>query len=513
MTPDAPFLYDVPYPPASLGQLVPLGLWQFDAEGASGPPTLLLDAPACRLLGLPAGEGAVRLDWIALGDAGAPWRHAAQQLQLQGGSFAVEIEVPLAGVHAGTVRLAVHGLGAGTGPSSRVSGVLMAAMALADMPITAAAAASVADLLEVERLDALARLNRELRVPLNAMLGLAQLIEADALAGADDPTVGHSRAILSSGRQMLDMIDELLVLRDAGLAAPRATLMPLDVEETLHRWMLPEATYVATVQPSGAAHVWADPVLMRRLITIAGGREIARVRGTGAGASVSFDASSGSQQVRLNFVHHYRDVRRPDERSALRVELVRRLSQAMGGALRIDDREDGVTFEVSLRRAHPHGEPSEAAVARPGAAATTAAVAAAKALAGSVLCVEDDPSTLLLMRHALAVYPGIRLRTAATVTQALDLIAEEAPDLVLLDLVLPGAGGDEVLRSLRAGARRDATACVVLSSIVDASVRERLMAAGADEFLAKPIRLDTLHATLVRFLTPPAAPVAPARAA
>ena len=59
--------------------------------------------------------------------------------------------------------------------------------------------------------------------------------------------------------------------------------------------MLPEATCVPAVQPSGAAHVRADPVLMRRLITIV------RVRGSGADASVGFDASSGSEQVRLNF--------------------------------------------------------------------------------------------------------------------------------------------------------------------------------------------------------------------
>jgi len=83
--------------------------------------------------------------------------------------------------------------------------------------------------------------------------------------------------------------------------------------------MLPEATCVPAVQPSGAAHVRADPVLMRRLITIV------RVRGSGADASVGFDASSGSEQVRLNSVHRCREVRRPDERSALRVELLRRL--------------------------------------------------------------------------------------------------------------------------------------------------------------------------------------------
>jgi len=502
MKPDASTLSEALQPPASPGHLVPVGLWQIVEDGSSGPGSLWLDAQARQLLGLPAGDDAARLDWSVLGDAAAPWRHAVQRLRQKGGSFAVEIDVPRAGA-CPLQHLVVHGLCASPGPSSRVSGALMASAALAGVP---AAAASVADLLEVERLDALARLNRELRVPLNAMLGLAQLIEAAALVGADDPALVHSRAILSSGRQMLDMIDELLVLRDAGLAAPRATLMPLDIEETLHRWMLPEATYVAAVQPSGAAHVWADPVLMRRLITIAGGREIARVRGTGAGASVSFEASSGSEQVRLSFAHRYRDVLRPDESSALRVELVRRLSQSMSGDLRIDDREDGVTFEVSLRRAHPHGEPADAPALRPEAAAAPGR----QVLAGSVLCVEDDPSTLLLMRHALAVYPELRLRTAATVAEALRLIADEPPDLVLLDLVLPGASGDEVLRSLRAGTRRGATACVVLSSIVEASVRERLMSAGADDFLAKPIRLDTLHATLVRFL---AASQAPATAA
>jgi len=163
--------------------------------------------------------------------------------------FAVEIDVPRAacrrrqpasggaplvlGLCAACAPL-VRRWCAAAGPSPRVSSALMPSVALAGVP-AAAAAASVAELLEVEWLDALARLNRELRVPLNAMLGLAQLIETAAKTSPDDSTLGHSSAILSSGRQMLDMIDELLVLRDAGLAALRTTLMPLDIEGTLHR--------------------------------------------------------------------------------------------------------------------------------------------------------------------------------------------------------------------------------------------------------------------------------------
>jgi CheY-like chemotaxis protein len=366
----------------------------------------------------------------------------------------------------------------------------------------------VADLLEVERRDALARLNRELRVPLNAMLGFAQLIEADAAQRAGHDALRQSRAILSSGRQMLDMVDELLVLREAQLGERSATLMPLDVEATLRRWMLPEATFAADPQHAGPVHAWADPVLMRRLITIAGGREIARAPGTGSGAFVTFDATGAADTVRLRFLHAYRDPRNPDQRSQLRVELVRRLVHAMGATLEIQDLEDRVAFEVGLRRAHvPRADSSWPAA--PPVAGSFAALEPADpkgaGISGSVLCVEDDPTTLMLMQHALGAYQGVRLRTATTAAEALRCVAEEMPDLVLLDLVLPGAGGEEVLRRLRRGALHGSgrgPACVVLSSMVDPEVRDRLMAAGADGYLAKPVRLRHLHDTLLRLLGP-----------
>lgn len=111
---------------------------------------------------------------------------------------------------------------------------------------------------------------------------------------------------------------------------------------------------------------------------------------------------------------------------------------------------------------------------------------------GTVLCVEDDPTSRLLVERVVARRPRMTLATAATGEEGLALAFENPPDVVLLDLRLPDLPGDEVLRRLKGRPETAASCVIVLSAEAHALRRDELLAAGADDYLTKPIDVTRL---------------------
>ena len=119
---------------------------------------------------------------------------------------------------------------------------------------------------------------------------------------------------------------------------------------------------------------------------------------------------------------------------------------------------------------------------------------------GTVLCIEDDPTSRLLVERIVARRPQMTLYTAATGEEGLALALQSPPDVVLLDLRLPDLPGDEVLRRLKARPETAGSRVIVLSAEAHALMRDELIAAGADDYLTKPIDvarlLDILDASV-----------------
>ncbi|MDO8665426.1 MAG: response regulator [Gemmatimonadales bacterium] len=108
-----------------------------------------------------------------------------------------------------------------------------------------------------------------------------------------------------------------------------------------------------------------------------------------------------------------------------------------------------------------------------------------------VLVVDDERDITALVAYHLAK-AGYRVATAGTGPAALDAIAKEPPDLVVLDLMLPGRSGYEVLDELR---RREETrdiGVILLTARKDEADRIKGLAGGADDYLTKPFSPDEL---------------------
>ncbi|HXZ91891.1 MAG TPA: response regulator [Burkholderiales bacterium] len=113
-----------------------------------------------------------------------------------------------------------------------------------------------------------------------------------------------------------------------------------------------------------------------------------------------------------------------------------------------------------------------------------------------VLVIDDQESTRLLLAHIVSRHPNTRVVLAGTCEQALQLAAATTYDLILLDLMMPGIGGFEVLRRLRVGSTNRWTPVVVVSALDDREAKLRCKALGANGFVAKPIARADIVAAL-----------------
>ena len=109
----------------------------------------------------------------------------------------------------------------------------------------------------------------------------------------------------------------------------------------------------------------------------------------------------------------------------------------------------------------------------------------------NILAVDDIPLNLLLVQKMLSRLK-FEIRTAATGQQALDAVAERKPDLILLDLMMPGIDGFEVIKRLREDPATANIRIIILSALNSNEDVVRGFDLGANDFIMKPIIMEKL---------------------
>ena len=109
----------------------------------------------------------------------------------------------------------------------------------------------------------------------------------------------------------------------------------------------------------------------------------------------------------------------------------------------------------------------------------------------SILVVDDVPLNILLIKKMLSQYT-FELRTANSGQAALDAIAQKKPDLILLDLMMPGIDGFEVIRRLRAQDETKELPIIILSALNSEQDISKGFQLGANDFINKPIIMEKL---------------------
>ena len=352
----------------------------------------------------------------------------------------------------------------------------------------------------------LARLSHELRTPLNAIRGFSQLLSADELSAGQTEAVEH---VSAASEHMIRLVDELLDTAriEAGefRVEPTAVSVRGVVEEVaeLQRGIAADAGIALEVGDVAELAVRADPGRLRQVLlnlvsnAIAynrpGGRVTLAARGA-PGARVELEVSDTGQGIPAGlldrlFVPYDRLDRGPETSGlGLGLALSKRLVEAMDGTVDVESTVgEGTRFVGSLPQAE--SPPPSARTPAGGARGTSR----------TVLYVDDNPTNIRLVELLLR---GRRVAVVGAASASAGFAAAEAalPQLILLDLELPDGSGETLLGRLRADERFRAVPIVIVSGDASRETVRRLLAAGADEYLTKPLEVDRAAALIERLL-------------
>jgi signal transduction histidine kinase/CheY-like chemotaxis protein len=357
--------------------------------------------------------------------------------------------------------------------------------------------------------DFLSAMSHELRTPLNAILGFAQLVES----GLPAPTPTQKRnleQILKAGWYLLELINEILDL--ALIESGKATLSgePVSLAEVILEC---RAMIDAQAQKRGivmtypqfeiAHYVMADRTRLKQILinllfnavkynTPGGsvivectlpGRDAVRisVRDTGAGLT--------PEQLTQLFQPFNRLGRESgsEEGTGIGLVVTRRLVELMGGRIGADSSVGvGSVFWIELAlTAAP-----QFAVPEADRAPLKAAPQAIGAPLRTLLYVEDNPANLELVEQIIARRSDLRLLSAADGKLGIEFARAYLPEVILMDLNLPGIGGIEAMQVLRADPATAHIPIIALSANAVARDIEKALEAGFFNYLTKPIKVN-----------------------
>jgi PAS domain S-box-containing protein len=361
----------------------------------------------------------------------------------------------------------------------------------------------------------LSSMSHELRTPMNAILGFSQLLELDR--GLDERAAGYVREILRAGHHLLTLINEVLDL--ARIESGRMSLSPeplplaelVHEAETLVRPLALQRGVTLAVEPLAGLVVRADRLRLKQVLlnllsnavkyNRAGGsvtvgaqvRDMFTVRIAVADTGIGIAA----QHLPQLFQPFSRVGGSPTEGTGIGLSISERLVRLMGGQIGVRSQPGvGSEFWVDLPSDHLAEPPPPRDPAGAGAPAPR------PGRNGRVLYVEDNPANLKLVEMIVQRHPGVELQMAPSGSLGLDLARSCRPDLLLLDIHLPDIDGYQVLARLRADpATRTLPVVAVTAQAMPDDVR-RVLAAGFDGYLAKPLDLARFDALLERMLAP-----------
>jgi signal transduction histidine kinase/CheY-like chemotaxis protein len=355
----------------------------------------------------------------------------------------------------------------------------------------------------------LSSLSHELRTPLNAIRGFSQLLRAGRLSPEQADSAAH---IASGSEHMTRLVEELLDTARIEAGEFRVELVPFAVVEIvrevvdLSRGLADDhgvSIGVSDVDPT--LGVIADRGRLRQallnVVTNAilynrrGGSVCVRAAGLPSGrvAVDVVDTGEGIDHKDLArvFAPYDRLGRGPDSGGlGLGLALSKRLVEAMGGTIEVASEPGlGTRFTIELGNAAvPAGE-----------ADPQHAAPASERGPRRVLYVEDNATSMKLVELLLRGR-GVEFLGASTAVDGIAAARAFKPDLILLDLQLPDGSGEDVLRTLRAEAALRAVPIVMLSAQASRDTIRRLLEAGADDYLTKPLEVDRAADLIERLL-------------
>jgi PAS domain S-box-containing protein len=386
---------------------------------------------------------------------------------------------------------------------------------LQDKNVELESAKFVAEKANLAKSDFLSSMSHELRSPLSAILGFAQLMES----GSPSPTPSQKRSIdqiLQAGWYLLELINEILDLALIESGKLPLSLEPISLTEVMHECQ-------AMIEPQAQKRdirmtfpqfeclyfVKADRTRVKQvLINLLSNA----VKYNKVGGAVVVDCTaSTAERIRISvkdtgegltpekLAQLFQPFNRLgkeasiEEGTGIGLVVCKRLIELMGGVIGVESTVGkGSVFWIDLNLT---AEPQLAAGAAEPTAVAQAQVQADVPLR-TLLYVEDNPANLELVVQIIARRPDIRLLTAVNGNLGIRLARASQPDVILMDINLPGISGIQALRILAEDPATAHIPVVALSANAMPRDIEKGLAAGFFRYLTKPIKVNEFMDTL-----------------
>ena len=369
-------------------------------------------------------------------------------------------------------------------------------------------ARALAEKANVAKSEFLSSMSHELRSPLNAILGFAQLMESEA--PAPSPAQAESIIqILNAGWYLLELINEILDLATIESGKLSISLEPVSLDDLLlecHSMIEPLAQRRGirmSVPHSDAPYcVSADRTRIKQVLINLLSNAIKYNR---TGGSVALACTPGATgRVRISVTdtgaglppEKVTQLFQPfnrlgqevngEEGTGIGLVVSRRLVELMDGVIGVESTAGtGSVFWVELLSTAPLAVPA-------GADPAAASESAASTMAGlrTLLYVEDNPANLQLVERLIGRRDDVRLLSAVDGNRGVELARACLPDVILMDINLPGISGVEALKILREDKATAHIPVVALSANAMARDIQKGMDAGFFRYLTKPIKVS-----------------------
>jgi signal transduction histidine kinase/CheY-like chemotaxis protein len=384
---------------------------------------------------------------------------------------------------------------------------------------TAELSAANAELERAARLkdEFLASMSHELRTPLNTILGMAEVLHENVYGEINEEQQRVVSYVEESGRHLLDLINDILDVAKIEAGKTELLITPVSVgdvcqtsllfiKQTAHQKQIKIISdfddRVGTIQVDERRLKQILVNLLSNAVkfTPEGGQIGLKVKGNEAQRVVHFtvwDTGIGIAKENMGrlfkpFVQIDSSFSRQHGGTGLGLSLVYRLTEMHGGGVSLESTMgQGSRFTVSLpwqsvieegldeygqRNGGPERQEREKPLLHP----------------NNILLAEDNETNIATISDYLRSR-GYLVIVARNGSEAIERIEEEKPDLILMDIQMPGVDGLEAIRRIRTNEDLANIPIIALTALTIPGDRERCLAAGADEYLSKPVSLEQLE--------------------
>ena len=367
----------------------------------------------------------------------------------------------------------------------------------------------------------LSSMSHELRTPLNSILGFAQLLQKNAKEPLSERQHKHVGHILQSGRHLLELITEVLDLAKIEAGRLSVSIESVNCQEVLTECVNLVAALAAQrdihldgphgTQPS--PRIQADRTRLRQVVLNLLSNAIKYNYENGE-VALGWEAQSGTVRIYVKDngpgipVEYHHQLFQPFNRlnaeqsgiegTGVGLALTKQLVELMHGEIGVlSAAGQGATFWAELPAAESAIEITD--IPRQDNERFLENTNMSTKL---ILYVEDNPVNLTLMEELVRYETGYELLSATNAEKGLSLAETRRPDLIILDINLPGMSGLEAITRLKTNAGTYDIPVIALSADAMQGTIDKAMAAGFQDYLTKPMDIAQIIEILHKFLEP-----------